>query len=267
LTEDEVREVLHRAMSDPRGLNGECAVDADALDHIVRLSGGDARRALTVLEAVATGPVVGLADVEAAVQRVAIRYDRAGDQHYDVVSAFIKSVRGSDVDASLHYLARMLEAGEDPRFIARRLLILASEDIGLADPSALTVATAAASAVATLGMPEARISLAQATIHCALAPKSNAVISAIDAAVRDVRAGLLGEVPAHLRDAHYAGASGLGHGTAYVYPHDAADGVVPQRYAPDPIMDRVYYRPTQRGAEARWSEVLDRLREVLRHRT
>jgi putative ATPase len=264
LTADDVRTLVQRAIDDPRGLGGRCAVDPDALEYIVMLSGGDARRALTVLEAVGGGPRATLADVEAAVQRAAVRYDRSGDQHYDVVSAYIKSVRGSDVDASLHYLARMLAAGEDPRFIARRLLILASEDIGLADPTALTVTSAAASAVATLGMPEARITLAHATIHCALAPKSNAVIIAIDAAAADIDAGRIGTVPHHLRDAHYPGAVSLGHGTGYLYPHDEPGGVARQRYAPDPVADRVYYRPTSHGAEARWVDVLDRLRERLR---
>lgn len=266
LSEDDVRAVLHRAISDERGLAGRCVVAAEAIDFIVSLAGGDARRALTILEAVAVGADVSVADVEAAVQRAAIRYDRSGDQHYDVVSAFIKSVRGSDVDASLHYLARMLEAGEDPRFIARRLLILASEDIGLADSSALTVTQAAASAVAMLGMPEARITLAHATIHCALAPKSNSVIVAIDAAAADVRAGLIGDIPPHLRDAHYRGAAALGHGQGYAYPHDVEGGVAVQQYAPDPVVDRIYYRPGTRGAEARWTEVVERLREVLRPR-
>jgi putative ATPase len=264
LTADDVRTLVQRAIDDPRGLGGRCTVDPDARDFIVTLSGGDARRALTVLEAVGGGARATLADVEAAVQRAAVRYDRSGDQHFDVVSAFIKSVRGSDVDASLHYLARMLAAGEDPRFIARRLLILASEDIGLADPTALSVATAAASAVAMLGMPEARITLAHATIQCALAPKSNAVIMAIDAAAADVDAGRIGAVPHHLRDAHYPGAAALGHGTAYKYPHDEPDGVARQRYAPDPVVDRVYYRPSGHGAEARWVDVVDRLRQRLR---
>ena len=186
-------------------------LDDEALDHLVRLAGGDARRALTYLEAAAGAAVargldtVDLATTETAVDRAAVRYDRQGDQHYDVISAFIKSVRGSDADASLHYLARMVEAGEDPRFIARRLVILASEDIGLADPTALTTAVAAAQAVQLIGMPEARLNLAQATIALALAPKSNAVITAIDAAIADVRAGKIGPVPAHLRDAHYGG--------------------------------------------------------------
>src|SRR6267154_1327212 len=172
-----------------------------------------------------------LLTLERAVDRAAVRYDRDGDQHYDVISAFIKSMRGSDVDAALHYLARMIAAGEDPRFIARRLIVHASEDVGMADPTALQTAVAAAQAVEFIGLPEARINLAQAVIHLSLAPKSNSVIKAIGAADADVRAGLAGSVPAHLRDAHYAGAGKVGHGQGYLYPHDFADGIVTQRYA------------------------------------
>jgi putative ATPase len=201
--------------------------------------------------------------LEKAVDRAAVRYDREGDQHYDVVSAFIKSIRGSDVDAALHYLARMIEAGEDPRFIARRLIVHASEDIGMADPTALQSASAAAHAVEFVGLPEARINLAQAVIHLALAPKSNAVIKAIDEAMGDVRRGLVGPVPPHLRDAHYRGAGKLGHGEGYKYAHDHPGGVVEQQYAPDAVRGREYYRPTRHGAEGRFSEVLDRIRAVL----
>ncbi|HEU4546608.1 MAG TPA: replication-associated recombination protein A, partial [Microlunatus sp.] len=206
LTDDDVRGVIAHALTDERGLAAAVTLEQDAEDHLVRLAGGDARRALTYLEAAAGAAVskgsetVDLATTETAVDRAAVRYDRQGDQHYDVTSAFIKSVRGSDADAALHYLARMVEAGEDPRFIARRLVILASEDIGLADPTALPTAGAAAQAVQLIGMPEARLNLAQATIALALAPKSNAVIKAIDAAGADVRAGRIGPVPAHLRD-------------------------------------------------------------------
>ncbi len=195
--------------------------------------------------------------------RAAPRYDRDGDQHYDVISAFIKSMRGSDVDAALHYLARMLEAGEDPRFIARRLVILASEDIGLADPTALQTATAAAQAIALIGLPEGRSSLAQATIALALAPKSNAVTLAIGAAEADVRRGVIGPVPAHLRDSHYSRAPQLGHGIGYVYPHDVPGAVAAQQYAPDQPAERRYYEPTRYGAEARYADVLDRLRAAL----
>lgn len=239
---------------------------------LINLSGGDARRALTFLEA-----VIGVARdreldrvdvelIEAAVDRALVIYDRSGDQHYDVASAFIKSIRGSDVDASLHYLARMLEGGEDPRFIARRLIISASEDVGLADPHALGIAVAAAQAVALIGMPEARIILSEATIYLATAPKSNAGYLAIDAAIADVRAGLIGTVPAHLRDSHYSGAKALGHGLGYQYPHDQDSGVVAQQYAPDVIADREYYQPTGRGFENKLVEILKSLRSALRHK-
>ena len=196
--------------------------------------------------------------VEQAVDKAAIRYDRDGDQHYDVISAFIKSVRGSDVQAALHYLARMVAAGEDPRFIARRLVILASEDIGLADPTALTTAVAAADAVQFIGMPEGRIILAQAVIALALAPKSNAVIRAIGAAIADVEAGRIGLVPAHLRDAHYAGAKTYGHGQGYQYAHDQPHGVAAQQYLPDELVGAEYYRPTDHGREAALAERLRR---------
>ena len=243
------------------------ALDVEAADHLVRLAGGDARRALTYLEAAALGlPEGGLIDIatlERAVDRAAVRYDRDGDQHYDVISAFIKSMRGSDVDAALHYLARMIAAGEDPRFIARRLIVHASEDVGMADPTALQTAVAAAQAVEFIGLPEARINLAQAVIHISLAPKSNAVIKAISAAEADVRAGLLGAVPAHLRDAHYPGAGKVGHGEGYLYPHDFDDGIVAQRYAPDPVADRTYYLPSEHGLEARVAERARRIRAIL----
>ena len=195
--------------------------------------------------------------------RAAVRYDRDGDQHYDVISAFIKSIRGRDADAALHYLARMIEAGEDPRFIARRIIVHASEDVGMADPSALGVAVAAAQAVEFVGLPEARINLAQATIHLALAPKSNAVVKAINAAGQDVRAGLGGPVPTHLRDASYRGAARLRHGEGYEYPHDAEEGVVAQQYAPDAITGRQYYEPSRHGAEARYAERSERIRAIL----
>jgi putative ATPase len=202
--------------------------------------------------------------LEAAVDRAAVRYDRTGDQHYDVASAFIKSMRGGDVDAALHYLARMAEAGEDPRFIARRIVILASEDIGMADPNALVVTVAAAQAVALIGWPEARLTLAEAVIYCCLAPKSNAVITAIGAAAADIRSGLAGPVPAHLRDAHYQGAKQIEHGHGYRYPHDFPGGVVAQQYAPDAVADREYYHPTEAGAERAAGERLAALRRTLR---
>ncbi len=270
LSDDDIRGVIRRAIADPRGLSDEVRMDDAALDHLVRLAGGDARRSLTYLEAAALGlPENGLIDtaaLERAVNQAAVRYDRDGDQHYDVISAFIKSIRGSDVDAALHYLARMIEAGEDPRFIARRVIVHASEDVGMADPTALPVAIAAAQAVEFVGLPEARINLAQAVIHLALAPKSNAVVKAISDAQADVRAGLIGAVPAHLRDAHYSGAQKLGHGEDYKYPHDFEEGVVAQRYAPDSVADRVYYQPSGHGNEARVAERASRIRAILRRR-
>jgi putative ATPase len=264
LTDEDVRTVVQRALASERGLRGQVTVDDDALDHLVRLAGGDARRSLTALEAAAgASDHVTLELLEQAVDRAAVRYDRDGDQHYDVISGFIKSIRGSDVDAALHYLARMLEAGEDPRFIARRLVVHASEDIGMADPSALQVAVAAAQALELIGMPEARINLAQATIHLALAPKSNAVIAAVDTALADVRAGRTGTVPVHLRDSHYAGAKKIGV-AGYRYPHDFPGGVVAQQYAPDPVVGREYYSPRGLGVERVASQRLAGLREVLR---
>ena len=270
LTDDDIRAVLDHAITDERGLGGAYTVDQDALDHLVRLAGGDARRSLTYLEAAAGAAAargnstIDLETAETAVDQAAVRYDRQGDQHYDVTSAFIKSVRGSDVDAALHYLARMIEAGEDPRFIARRLVILASEDIGLADPTALPTAVAAAQAVQLIGMPEARLNLAQATIALAIAPKSNAVINAITAAQADVRAGKIGAVPPHLRDAHYDGAKKLGHGATYTYSHDAPYGIAEQQYAPDVVLDAEYYQPTSLGAEAALKERWERVRRIIR---
>ncbi len=270
LTDDDIRAVLDHALTDERGLAGAYTVDDDAVDHLVRLSGGDARRSLTYLEAAAGAAAargstaVDLETAETAVDQAAVRYDRQGDQHYDVTSAFIKSIRGSDVDAALHYLARMIEAGEDPRFIARRLVILASEDIGLADPTALPTAVAAAQAVQLIGMPEARLNLAQATIALAVAPKSNAVIVAIEAASADVKAGKIGPVPAHLRDAHYGGAEKLGHGTSYTYSHNEPYGIAEQQYAPDVVLDAEYYQPTELGAEATIKERWARVRRIIR---
>ncbi len=269
LTDDAVRQVVDRALSDDRGLGGAVDLSGDATDLLVRLAAGDARRALTYLESAATAAAdAGRSAVDAdllqtVVDRAAVRYDRQGDQHYDVISAFIKSIRGSDVDAALHYLARMIAAGEDPRFIARRLVILASEDIGLADPTALPTAVAAAQAVQLIGMPEARLNLAQAVIALALAAKSNAVITAIDEALADVAAGRIGAVPAHLRDRHYSGAAKLGHGDGYRYAHDDPRGVAPQRHAPDAVRDRTYYRPTSHGAEAEYAARLERISAVL----
>ena len=265
LADEDIRELITRALADQeRGLGGKVEMDDEALGHLVRLAGGDGRRALTYLEAAALGTdTIDAVTLERAVDRAAVRYDRDGDQHYDVISAFIKSMRGSDADAALHYLARMIEAGEDPRFIARRLIVHASEDVGMADPTALQTAVAAAQAVEFVGLPEARINLAQAVIHIALAPKSNAVVKAIGAAQADVRAGLIGTVPGHLRDAHYPGAERLGHGKGYVYPHDLPEGIVGQQYAPDEVNGRAYYEPSSHGMEARFSERSRLIREIL----
>jgi putative ATPase len=267
LSDDDVRAVLERAVSDPRGLGARATLAPEALEHLVRLAGGDARRSLTYLEAAALlADDITIEVVEKAVDKAAVRYDRQGDQHYDVISAFIKSMRGSDADAALHYLARMIEAGEDPRFIARRIVIFASEDVGMADPTCLQTAVAAAQAVQLIGLPEGQINLAHAVIHCALAPKSNAVVKAIGAAVGDVRKGLIGQVPGHLRDAHYPGAAKLGHGDGYKYPHDFEHGLVRQDYAPEQVRERRYYEPTRHGAEGpvaeRWAKIRDFLRRT-----
>src|SRR5690625_3580721 len=314
LEDDDIVAVLNRAVGDERGLAGKVELTPEALDHLVRMASGDARRALTVLEA-AAGTVleavheelaaddgeaadglsenapdsdepgddepdeddpdsgeaaeedpaaITVADVERAADVAAVRYDRAGDQHYDVASALIKSIRGSDVDATLHYLARMIAAGEDPRFIARRLVISASEDIGMADPSALQTAVAAMQAVSFIGMPEARIVLSQAAVHLALAPKSNAAYIAIDAALADVRAGKAGAVPAHLRDTHYSGAKKLGHGQDYKYAHSYPHGIASQQYLPDELVGAEYYEPTDRGFERDLSARIERVRKILR---
>ncbi|MEW2220165.1 replication-associated recombination protein A [Streptomyces sp. NPDC006990] len=270
LTDEDIRGLLRRALAEERGLAARVTLPEDSEAHLLRIAGGDARRALTALEAGAGAALakgesaISLVTVEEAVDRAAVKYDRAGDQHYDVASALIKSIRGSDVDAALHYLARMIEAGEDPRFIARRLMISASEDIGLADPTALQTAVAAAQAVALIGFPEARITLGQTTVALALAPKSNAAYLAIDAALADVRAGLAGPVPAHLRDSHYQGSQQLGHGAGYQYPHDLPGGIAAQQYAPDAVHGRRYYEPTRYGAEARYADIAERVRARLR---
>ncbi|WP_421741411.1 replication-associated recombination protein A [Cellulomonas sp.] len=273
LDTEDVRRLVRRAVEDERGLDGSISLSDDAEEHLLRLSGGDARKALTILEAAAGSalseddavpPVaVDLATMERAIDVAAVRYDRDGDQHYDVISAFIKSMRGSDVDASLHYLARMIAAGEDPRFIARRIVIAAAEDVGMADPSALQTAVAAAQAVALIGMPEARIILAEAVVHLATAPKSNAAYTGIDRALADVRAGRIGSVPSHLRDAHYPGAKQLGHGTTYLYAHDQPHAVAAQQYLPDELVGTRYYEPSDRGYERQVTERLDRIRAIL----
>jgi putative ATPase len=292
LSDDDLGTVIDRAVTDQRGLAGKVELSPAGRSTLIRLASGDARRALTALEAAAlsaTATLEGTADssdvddehdsggeaakpliteetVALAVDRALLRYDRQGDEHYDVISAFIKSVRGSDVDAALHYLARMIEAGEDPRFIARRIIVSAAEDIGMADPQALLIAMAAADAVQMIGMPEGRIPLAEAVVYLATAPKSNASYMAIDAAIADVRAGNFGRVPKHLRDAHYPGAKRLGHGKGYKYSHDSDLGVVEQQYLPDELRATVYYRPTEHGNErdvsARWAK----LRRIIRGR-
>lgn len=267
LTADAVRTVVQRAVADPRGLGGSVEVDDDAVELLVSLSAGDARRALTALEVAAeAGERVTVEVIEQSLDKAAVRYDRDGDQHYDVISAFIKSVRGSDVDAALHYLARMLTAGEDPRFIARRLMILASEDVGIADPTALPLAVAAAQTVALIGLPEAQLTLAHATVHLATAPKSNAVTTALAAAMADIKAGKAGMVPAHLRDGHYAGAAALGHAQGYKYAHDHPGGVASQQYPPDELVGVDYYRPTAHGAERDIAGRLEKLRAIIRRR-
>lgn len=279
LTDVDIRALIVRAVIDPRGLDGSLELSDDALDHLVRLASGDARRALTTLEAAAgvalermekagadeqSTPTLELVDAERAIDAAAVRYDRAGDQHYDVISAFIKSIRGSDVDASLHYLARMLEAGEDPRFISRRLIISASEDVGMADPTALQTAVAAAQAVQLIGMPEGRIILAEAVVHLATAPKSNASYMGINSAIADIRAGKGTIIPPVLRDAHYPGSKQLGHGKGYIYSHDEPHGVATQQYPPDDLVGRNYYEPSANGLEREISVRLERLRAIIR---
>ena len=274
LGDEDLGTLVDRAVVDQRGLDDKVVVEDDARALIIRLASGDARRALTALEAAALSatstaeagekPVVTADIVAMAVDRALLRYDRNGDEHYDVISAFIKSIRGSDVDAALHYLARMIEAGEDPRFISRRVMISAAEDIGIADPHALLIAVAAADAVQYVGMPEGRIPLAEAVVYLATAPKSNAAYLALDAAIADVRSGKIGRVPKHLRDAHYAGAKKLGHGKGYRYSHDSELGVVPQQYLPDELRDTRYYLPTEHGNERDVKARLEKLRRIIR---
>jgi putative ATPase len=276
LSDDDVQTVIERALSSAQGLGGLVDLSPEALEAILRLSQGDARRALTLLEASAIAaiatmkpkskvkPKISVEHVSAAADQAIVHYDKSGDQHYDVISAFIKSVRGSDADAAIHYLARMIEAGEDPRFIARRLMILAAEDIGLADPQALVLATATAQCVQLIGMPEGRIPLAEATVYLALAPKSNSAYKAINSALEDVRAGRIPEVPLPLRSSNYAGAAGLGHGKGYKYPHDDSRAVLEQRYLGDELIQRQYYVPKDLGAEHALAERWPKLRSIIR---
>ena len=275
LQADDIGRLVDRALEDERGLAGTVRISEGARAQIVRMAGSDARKALTVLEAAAgtvlardTGeePLIEVADIERAADVAAVRYDRAGDQHYDVISAFIKSMRGSDPDATMHYLARMIAAGEDPRYIARRIVIHAAEDVGLADPTVLSTAVAAQQAVAMIGMPESGLILAQAALAVATAPKSNAVTVALNESLADVRAGKASAVPVHLRDAHYAGAEGLGHGKGYRYPHDFPHAVVGQQYLPDGLEDSRYYRPTGNGFEKQLASRLEAVRRILDER-
>nr|WP_242822509.1 replication-associated recombination protein A [Thermaerobacter marianensis] len=277
LSDEDVRRLLLRALADPeRGLgNYRVEVEPEALDHLVRVAGGDARSALNALElAVLTTPPgedgvrrITLAVAEESIQKRALAYDPTGDEHYDHLSALIKSIRGSDPDAAVYWLARMLYAGEDPRAIARRLLVHAAEDVGLADPRALQVAAAAATAAEQVGMPEARIPLAEAVLYLATAPKSNAVIKAIDAAWKAVEERAIAGVPRHLRDAHYPGARALGHGKGYRYPHDYPGHFVRQQYLPDELLGARFYEPSDQGYEGRLAPLIEARRgPVPRHR-
>ena len=262
--------LVRRALSDERGLAGRFAMTDEAVAGLVRLAGSDARKSLTLLEAAAGvasddgSREITVASVEAAANQALVRWGR--DQHYDVTSAFIKSMRGSDVDAALHYLARMIEAGEDPRFIARRIMIAASEEIGMAAPEVLSTCVAVAQGVALIGMPEARLLLAQAVVAVATAPKSNATYLAIDRELADVRNGCGGAVPEHLRDAHYAGAKTLGHGEGYLYAHDHPHHVAAQQYLPDDLEGTRYYEPTENGHEAILTKRLAAIRSLLKRR-
>lgn len=257
LSDEAIGVLLERALADEErglGAEGPWELEEEARRHITGLANGDGRAALNILEATVQGLPPGrrritLEDVEGAWQRKAVVYDRDGDAHYDTVSAFIKSLRGSDPDAAVYWLARMLEAGEDPRFIARRMIIHASEDVGLADPNALVVAVAAAHALEHVGLPEARLNLAQAALYIALAPKSNSVYRAIDGALRAVRKERWDPVPPHLRDASYRGARQLGHGKGYRYPHDFPGHYVEQQYMPDNMVGRRFYEPSDQGRE------------------
>jgi putative ATPase len=267
LSSEHIRGLVDRAVADPeRGIADPPPIDDEALELLAVRSGGDARTAYGALEraveaARAGGHPVDLATAEDALQRKAVSFDRQGDQHYDYISAWIKATRGSDVDASLYYLAVMIEGGEDPRFIARRMVILASEDIGNADPQALLVATAAAQAVDRVGLPECQLNLAQAAAYLALAPKSNASMRGLAAAKRHVREHGAKLPPDHLRDAHYPGAKRLGRGEGYVYPHDEPGGVADQPLLPEEVEGERFYAPTDRGFEAELRERLRRLRD------
>ena len=271
LTTDDIKNIIIRALANgERGLGKlEIKYSDKEITALAVLSGGDARVALNALEAVVglTSPesdgsvVLTVEAIEEAIQKKQVRYDKDGDNHYDVISAFIKSMRGSDPDAVLHWLARMIAAGEDMEFVARRIMICAAEDVGLADPQALVVAASAFQALRSVGMPEARIPLAEAALYVALAPKSNAVIVGIDSALHDLNHTDIGEVPLHLRDAHHSGAvQGLGNGVDYKYPHDYPNAMVKQDYLPAQLKDKEYYKPTNRGREGRIREWLEKIK-------
>ena len=274
LSDEDLTQVVKRALADESGFAGLVSIDTDAEAELVRLAQGDARRALTFLEALAFAAwerearaeqaVINLDDFATALTDTPVRYDRDGDSHYDIISAFIKSVRGSDVDASVYWLARMIQGGEDPRFIARRLMILAAEDIGLADPQALVIATAAAQSVALIGMPEGRIALSEVTIYLALAPKSNSAYNAINRALEDVAAGLVVDVPPALRSSNYAGAASYGNGKGYKYPHDEPGAIVSQTYVDAAIASRNYYQPKNFGVESDKASLWERLKKIIR---
>lgn len=274
LSDSDLEKLVDRASSDARGFGGNVKLGVHEKAELVRLAQGDARRALTFLEALAftawqrSGKSdtveISMEDFKIALTDSPVRYDRDGDSHYDIISAFIKSIRGSDADAAIHWLARMIKGGEDPRFIARRLMILAAEDIGLADPQALVIATASAQSVALIGMPEARIALAEVTIYLALAPKSNSAYLAINKAIDDVEKGLVPEVPPALRSSNYAGASSYGNGQGYLYPHDDPSAVTAQIYADAKVLARNYYQPKLLGAEVQYSSLWERLRKIIR---
>lgn len=276
LSVEDLHTLIERALTSENGLNNQLKIDDDAIDSIIRLSGGDARKTLTILEAAAgavTGdvalqhgkknPVITADIVSNVMDTTTVRYDKDGDDHYDVISAFIKSMRGSDVDASLHYLARMLRAGEDPRFIARRIMIAAAEEVGMAAPQILQVTVAAAQAVALIGMPEARIILSEAVIAVATAPKSNASYNAINQALQDVDAGNIGQVPLHLRNAPTALMKSWGNHDGYKYAHDYPGAVASQQYMPDELVGREYYQPSNRGYEHEISQRLSQIRAIL----
>ncbi|WP_257346236.1 AAA family ATPase [Pseudalkalibacillus decolorationis] len=267
LTDAHITKALKTAIQDTeRGFGRyDIQIENEAIDHLVDVANGDARTALNALElaVLTTNPDlnnvlhIALEIAEESIQQRVLQYDKKGDNHYDTISAFIKSIRGSDPDATLYWLAKMIYAGEDPRFIARRLYVHAAEDVGLADPNALLIAQAAAQAVDFIGMPEARIPLAEAALYLATAPKSNAVITAIDSALQAVKSEKIGQVPVHLRDAHSSGGKELGSGLGYKYPHNYKDGFVPQQYLPDHLLHKKFFHPTERGYEKSVSRRLD----------